>query len=1088
EPGALSAALAGARYLGEDLFYGWETVTVTVNDLGGTGAGGPLADTAEIPLFLEATLLVVNTLEDRDDGNIRPGNVSLREAVANIAEGGRIAFEPGLRGTITLRADQGPLAVTRGMRIDGPGPDALTVSGGLGVRVLLVDDGDNTPDTGVLVENLSLADGMAGGNGNGGVVYNAESLILRNCRVMGGAAVNGGGVYNAGTMLAEDCIASGNAASEAGGFAATMAPGTLTLRRVTATQNAARNGGAAASLGPVMLVNSTLSGNRAGLHGGALYHGAVEPAALVNCTVTANVADSAGGGGNGGGVFVLNGASPVNLRNSLIAGNTDMTPPGGAGASHPDLSGAFIGGQNNMIGASTGASGLGGTDLVLTVLGVTDLATVLDPELAANGGPTLVHALPLFSPAVNRGGNAFVTAPLFGGEPITDQRGAPRVARGVVDIGAYERQPLDDGGVLGMVIARAADTVTPTAFLPLHFDITFTQEVFGFDATDIRFNGGSSGIEFSLEQTGPTAYLLEVTALTPGVIAPFVPENALVDSFGSGIADADTAEAEVLFLPPDHDSDDDGIPDIAEGRDDADGDGTPNFLDLDSDGDGVPDAIEANLGLDPYAPGSPDSTLLIEPATVHVGVGAGSFTLTLTHYGALSLPWEVESVSAGWVQVIGGWHGIDSGSIQVVHEANRAAPERQAVIRIAAPGAGAFPFDVVVTQEACVQPGAPSGVVAAVSEDGSLFSLDWSGAPGVSRYRVYAGPTEDFALAKPVDVVQGVAWTADNRQPRGCARVVLPSELTYWVAGVNSCGESVPVLAVALYGDDVFEPVFPSLFDAAGNGRAARTGDAIAVRLRADTALDPATLWMEIDSNGDKGLVGAEWLPAVEGDMADLWLVHTPETPWTPGDTLWVTAGALTVDGAPFGPVRHQFVVMGDGSAVSPEGEQLWQPRPGVDYLPAEGGAMDVVTLSANAFDGVLPENAGPVYEMGPDQLYVAKRRVWLPLADDANPDRIMVQYFCTTTQAWVRAEDVIGFVGSEMEVAEFNGTRWLGFDVNHGGLVTMTPEKSRFAAFVDMLFGGWLRKAASGLLGFSLLAGMTVLYVRLSTGANGVT
>ncbi len=42
----------------------------------------------------------------------------------------------------------------------------------------------------------------------------------------------------------------------------------------------------------------------------------------------------------------------------------------------------------------------------------------------------------------------------------------------------------------------------------------------------------------------------------------------------------------------DDDSDDDGIPDVAEGYWDADGDGSPNFRDLDSDGDGIPDTIE----------------------------------------------------------------------------------------------------------------------------------------------------------------------------------------------------------------------------------------------------------------------------------------------------------------------------------------------------------------------------------------------------------------------------------------------------------------------------------------------------------------
>jgi len=42
----------------------------------------------------------------------------------------------------------------------------------------------------------------------------------------------------------------------------------------------------------------------------------------------------------------------------------------------------------------------------------------------------------------------------------------------------------------------------------------------------------------------------------------------------------------------DTDSDGDGIPDVAEGSADSDGDGTGNYLDTDSDNDGIPDAVE----------------------------------------------------------------------------------------------------------------------------------------------------------------------------------------------------------------------------------------------------------------------------------------------------------------------------------------------------------------------------------------------------------------------------------------------------------------------------------------------------------------
>ena len=48
----------------------------------------------------------------------------------------------------------------------------------------------------------------------------------------------------------------------------------------------------------------------------------------------------------------------------------------------------------------------------------------------------------------------------------------------------------------------------------------------------------------------------------------------------------------------DTDSDNDGLPDAAEGRLDTDGDGLPNFLDKDSDNDGIADAIEKMMDSD----------------------------------------------------------------------------------------------------------------------------------------------------------------------------------------------------------------------------------------------------------------------------------------------------------------------------------------------------------------------------------------------------------------------------------------------------------------------------------------------------------
>ena len=52
--------------------------------------------------------------------------------------------------------------------------------------------------------------------------------------------------------------------------------------------------------------------------------------------------------------------------------------------------------------------------------------------LQLNGGPTRTHALLPGSPAIDAGNNT--------GAPVFDQRGFPRIANGIVDIGTFEVQ------------------------------------------------------------------------------------------------------------------------------------------------------------------------------------------------------------------------------------------------------------------------------------------------------------------------------------------------------------------------------------------------------------------------------------------------------------------------------------------------------------------------------------------------------------------------------------------------------------------------------------------------------------------------
>lgn len=166
--------------------------------------------------------------------------------------------------------------------------------------------------------------------------------------------------------------------------------GTVTIVNSTISQNEANFGGGLFVTGNVSLINTTVSGNNARIDIGGYYDDDVT-------------------GGYGGGVYV-NGTSRYDygycgsavLHNTLIAGNT-------AEYTGREL---FVEGANDFCVPTASANSFnvfghnGNAGLVGLNKGATDvvpsagLAAILSP-LADNGGPTLTHALPQGSPALD---------------------------------------------------------------------------------------------------------------------------------------------------------------------------------------------------------------------------------------------------------------------------------------------------------------------------------------------------------------------------------------------------------------------------------------------------------------------------------------------------------------------------------------------------------------------------------------------------------------------------------------------------------------------------------------------------------------
>ena len=277
--------------------------------------------------------------------------------------------------------------------------------------------------------NTSSVNGAGIFNGNGGTASVNNSAIASNQITADGLA--GGGIFNYfGTLTLNNTTVNSNIGGNQGGGGIISEFGTVTMNNTTVSGNSAANrsfggGGISSYLDTnVTLSNSTISGNSINTNGGGIF---VQGSRfnLNNVTIANNTADlDANGTGNGGGIFQT-GDGTLNVRNTIIATNSDNS----AVTVHPDVSGTFTDLGNNLIGISNGSTGF----TVSTLVGTID--NPIDPKLGSlqnNGGSTQTQALLPGSPALNTG----VSVPRV----TIDQRGVSRtgIRDTSPDIGAYE--------------------------------------------------------------------------------------------------------------------------------------------------------------------------------------------------------------------------------------------------------------------------------------------------------------------------------------------------------------------------------------------------------------------------------------------------------------------------------------------------------------------------------------------------------------------------------------------------------------------------------------------------------------------------
>ncbi len=418
------------------------------------------------------------------------GQTDLRQAIAQAnSDGGgdTIVFSSLFNSPHTITLTGGALELsgtTAGITITGPGANLLSVSGNQSSRVFLVDANVNAS-----ISGLTITDGNAGQDSNGGGLYNLGTLSLTDCSVSGNQASSGdedssfgfgGGLRNErGTLSMTDCTVDGNTAWYGGGGLDNYL-GTATLTNCTISGNfvgqVGKGGGldnsVTRTLGTFTLADCAVTDNR-GYYGGGLFTDGTST--LTNCTISGNSAKS------GGGLYIEYGTTALTnvtvsnnnysglridswatLANTIVAGNAG-----------DDISGGFSDDGHNLIGGNPLLAALGDY-----------------------GGPTPTMALLPGSSAI--GGGA--TGP---GIPTTDQRGLPRT--GHVDIGAFQSQ----GFNLTPVVGSTPQTVlTGEAFLnPLAVTVTAANPVEPVDGGVVGFAVTPTAGGASAALSAPTAVI-----------------------------------------------------------------------------------------------------------------------------------------------------------------------------------------------------------------------------------------------------------------------------------------------------------------------------------------------------------------------------------------------------------------------------------------------------------------------------------------------------------------------------------------------------------------------------------------------------
>ncbi|HYW71219.1 MAG TPA: right-handed parallel beta-helix repeat-containing protein, partial [Pyrinomonadaceae bacterium] len=427
------------------------------------------------------------------------GPGSLRDVIANVCDGATITFDTGagqafdpatVPHTITLTS--GELAITKGLTINGPGANALTISGNQAGRVFNIGSGT------VTISGLTITQGLANASvapaNAGGGIYNAGNLTLDSCVITNNTSdFAGGGIYNntGGALTITNSTISGNSANGAGGGGgiADFNGSTLNVSNSTISGNSAagQGGGVLNQNSNATFANTTISGNTAGTDGdgGGLENQASSAgssvARLTNCTITNNTAKR-------GSAIVT-----VDLSNNAVSAETALGNSLIAGNAGPNF---FVSGTHTILTDQGNNLDSDGTSALTNGLNGDQIGTIGSPinamlaPLGNYGGTTQTHALLPGSPALDVGNNTLANKAGL----TNDQRGTGfnRIVNTTVDIGAFE----SNGFSISSTSGTPQSVPINTTFAALVATVTssFNEPVAGGIVTLSAPNSGASAV------------------------------------------------------------------------------------------------------------------------------------------------------------------------------------------------------------------------------------------------------------------------------------------------------------------------------------------------------------------------------------------------------------------------------------------------------------------------------------------------------------------------------------------------------------------------------------------------------------------